>query len=410
MTTATELEPGDSTATLTTALLDAPAQEVSQPARPAKRSTRYLSLDIWRGLACLMLVMYHATFYCDHSWRTGDRSTWTLTGLIINLLGRMWIGVPIFFVVSGYCIAASCDAARGRTHSLRTYFWRRFHRIYPPLWIACALCVLFVLAVTTFDSIRAECVQLPVFNQFTVGNWIGNLLAAESWRANLWGHQEYLMKNTWTLCYEEQFYAVVGVMLLFGARRFFAAAAFVALGTLVTRHLSRAAGGSLAGFFCDGHWLLFAMGILVYYRLQYAPARLHRWIGTFLAAVAVYAVVDYRLAPSHFEKHVDEYLFTSALFGFVAIRLYRKDKQISEHPLLQPLAWYGKMSYSVYLTHFPVVVVLSYLLSRIGSTADWFAALVTVPLCIAVSIPLGRAFHLAVERRFMNAPLAKAAV
>ena len=124
----------------TTALLEEPQpREVQQNSAERPRSSRYQSLDVWRGAACLMLVMYHGTFYASHSWKSSDPSTWTVGGLAINLLGRMWIGVPIFFVVSGYCIAASSDASRRRTHSLRTYFARRFRRIYPPLWIACGL-------------------------------------------------------------------------------------------------------------------------------------------------------------------------------------------------------------------------------------------------------------------------------
>jgi len=389
------------------ALLEEPQPRPVQPAiAPRPRSTRYQSLDMWRGVACLMLVMYHATFYASHSWRSSDPSTWSLGGLAINLIGRLWIGVPIFFVVSGYCIAASSDASRKRTHSLRTYFARRFRRIYPPLWIALSLCVVFVLLITTFESVRQGCQQLPHLTELTAGNWLGNLTATESWRPNVsGGDNAYLMKNTWTLCYEEQFYAVVGFMLLVSAQRFFAAAGVVTLVTLAARHLTRAADLSMQGFFCDGHWLLFAMGILVYYRLHYARER-SRWIiVAAFAAVMGYAVVDYRLSTSAFDKHVDEYLFTAALFGLLLTRLYRRDQQLATHRWLQPLSWYGKMSYSVYLTHYPVVVVMAYVLSRVGTTADWFVAAVTVPLSVAISVPVGRAFHLAVERRFMNVPL-----
>ena len=403
MTTATLLD-NDA---YSTALRAEPQPNEMQPISTAgPRSSRYQSLDMWRGVACLMLVVYHATFYASHSWKSSDPSVWTFGGLAIHLLGWMWIGVPIFFVVSGYCIAASSDASRRRPHSTRTYFSRRLRRIYPPLWIALGVCVLVVLLATTFETVARGCLQLPHLAEFTPGNWLGNLTATESWRSNLSGGEiGYLMKNTWTLCYEEQFYVVVGLMLLIGAPRFFTAAAFVTLATLVARHVSRANSVSLQGFFCDGHWLLFAVGILVYYRLHHARER-YRWtIIAALAAIMVYAVVDHRLSDSAFDRHLDQYLFTAALFGWLLIGLYRIDQRLATHRWLQPLSWYGKMSYSVYLTHFPVVVVMAFLLSQIGSTADWFVAAVTVPLSVAISVPLGHAFHLAVERRFINAPL-----
>ena len=389
------------------AVLDQPPPRPQEPEpSPRPRSSRYQSLDMWRGIACLMLVVYHAAFYSSHSWKSGDPSTWSIGGLVINLIGRLWIGVPIFFVVSGYCIAASSDSSRRRTHSLRTYFARRFRRIYPPLWIALALCVLFVLLVTTSESVRQGCTQLPHLRELTTVNWLANFTATESWRPTISGGENaYLMKNTWTLCYEEQFYAVVGFMLLVSSQRFFAAAGVVTIVTLAARHLTRAAGVSLQGVFCDGHWLLFAIGILVYYRLHYAQNRWRWMIVAALAGVILYAVVDHRLTASKFDKHLDEYLVASASFGLLLIGLYRQDGKLVSSPWLQPLFWYGKMSYSVYLTHFPVVVVMAYVLARIGSSADWFAAAVIVPLSVAISIPIGWVFHLAVERRFMNTPL-----
>src|SRR5262245_33641347 len=64
-----DTEPFDNSSA--TALLDEP-QPTPAPAAPAKpKATRYQSLDMWRGLACLMLVIYHGTFYAEHSWRSG---------------------------------------------------------------------------------------------------------------------------------------------------------------------------------------------------------------------------------------------------------------------------------------------------------------------------------------------------
>ena len=40
----------------------------------------------------------------------------------------------LFFVISGYCIAAACDASARRRTPLTDYFWRRFRRIFPPFW------------------------------------------------------------------------------------------------------------------------------------------------------------------------------------------------------------------------------------------------------------------------------------
>ena len=74
------------------------SQNVIRPQLPPKPTTaRYNTLDVVRGMACLMLMFYHATFYAERSWISSDPSTWTLGGLGINLVGRLWMGVPMFF-------------------------------------------------------------------------------------------------------------------------------------------------------------------------------------------------------------------------------------------------------------------------------------------------------------------------
>jgi hypothetical protein len=48
--------------------------------------------------------------------------------------------------------------------------------------------------------------------------------------------------------------------------------------------------------------------------------------------------------------------------------------------------------------------MLSFALSLAGITSDWHVILVTLPLCLLVSLPVARLFHVFVERRFINTP------
>jgi peptidoglycan/LPS O-acetylase OafA/YrhL len=55
--------------------------------------------------------------------------------------------------------------------------------------------------------------------------WLGNLTLTESWRWHAIGDQRaHFPAQAWTLCYEEQFYAVVGLLLAISRRRFFSGA------------------------------------------------------------------------------------------------------------------------------------------------------------------------------------------
>ena len=128
-----------------------PAVRNALPPKPA--DARYLSLDACRGAACLLLVIYHATFFADLTFKIEDRSTWSFASVMMRIVRLAWAGVPIFFVVSGYCIAASLDSMRRRPYTLGSYFVRRFRRIYPPFWTMCVIGVgiaLVLSAVATF--------------------------------------------------------------------------------------------------------------------------------------------------------------------------------------------------------------------------------------------------------------------
>jgi peptidoglycan/LPS O-acetylase OafA/YrhL len=62
------------------------------------------------------------------------------------------------------------------------------------------------------------------------------------------------------------------------------------------------------------------------------------------------------------------------------------------------------MCYSLYLTHWPVVKLVSHLLYLAGVRGLWPTLALTTPVCIAVSVAVAWAFHLLVERRFLNTP------
>lgn len=375
---------------------------------PKPRTTRYESLDMLRGVACLMLLLYHSTFYADLTFRLGQPESWSLAGLPLSIVRKMWIGVPIFFVISGYCIAASIDSLRRRPHSLWDYFVRRFRRIYPPLWVMCGITIVFSLSMSFIPIVAENCKQLPNVAEFTLGNWLGNFAAAEAWRPTVMGAESnYLMPNTWTLCYEEQFYLVTGILLAFTAKRFFAATACVTAGVIILRHLLRSLGVNQEGFFWDGHWTMFSTGILVYHSLNYQTTRQRSVTLALLAMGIVYGAADRLLSADPGQKHLGEYIAVACLFAGALIVMRRWDKRIASHWFAVPFTWCGQRSYSIYLTHYPLVVVVSSILALGGLSSELAVATVVVPVCILLSLPVACLFYWTVEKRFLNAPATK---
>lgn len=302
------------------------------------------------------------------------------------------LGVPVFFVISGYCITASADAARRKSNSGRQFFWRRFRRIYPPFWAwfgLTAACVWTVERVGPGFFTRAF---VPDPQSLTVWQWFGNLTLTETWRWH-WtgGVEDFLIWPAWTLCYEEQFYAVVGLTLILAPRHFFtvlgAVTAVVAAGLLFP-----AAGINTQGLFLDGRWLMFAAGVLVYYTLNYArPATLPVAVGLLFLGVMSSIVA----------KVSKDYL-SAFVFALLLLALRGCDTRIIKARASRPFLYCGEMCYSLYLIHWPLVTAVTFAFNQAGFRNPLLIASLGVALALAVAITVARVFHVLIERRFLN--------
>jgi peptidoglycan/LPS O-acetylase OafA/YrhL len=379
-------------------------QDLGKVVSPRK-SSRYGSLDLWRGVACLAVVIYHATMQVVPTLTPGETFGSRLGYSLVHATGILWVGVPMFFVISGYCIFATLEKSVARGDSLGAYFFRRFRRIYPPYWIALALCG--GLIIITEMAISPGLLTNGIFTivhplALDASQWLGNVTLTESWREHAFGSStSFILPHVWTLCYEEQFYAVAGLILLIAPRRMFAASVVVSIVVAATMVLSKKLGFSVEGLFLDGRWLLFAAGILVYYAVNHAGTRTRLGISI---ALATALVVMLATGSVPWEYYLNRSLerFTAIAFALTLILLYRFDKQICSARWLTPLFICGTMCYSLYLTHVLVTKSIGYSLFRMGMHGPWETLLLAVPLSILFSTAIGWIFYLAVERRFLN--------
>lgn len=145
-------------------------------------SMRLVALDLVRFFAALAVVIYHYTYRYD-SDSFAKLSEFTRFG---------YLGVPLFFVISGYVIALSA--------SNRTAFEfaaSRFARLYPAFWCGVA----FTLAIITVYAENPYSLTHILANLTMVGRYLG---------------YENIDFVYWTLQEELKFYACVFLLLLFG--------------------------------------------------------------------------------------------------------------------------------------------------------------------------------------------------
>ncbi len=362
-------------------------------AGPLAPKRRYRSLDHWRGIACLLVVVYHSTIVYLAS--STDRTSWA--NAAAEFTHRFNVGVALFFVISGYCISAAADNAR-RTHAtVGEYFVRRIRRIYPPYWIVVMLSIgLFFLIDYRWTHPLLSTEPWMQYRPwwYSPSQWIGNLTLTETWRHYVFGGMRgHFPGQAWTLCYEEQFYFVTGMALLLARQRFFLVMALISVATLGVQAIATASSVVVNGFFFDGSWLLFAAGVAVFYRIHHAGPRMA--VGLDLLLVS--------MIPTTLALPVPIY-GASIGFAFAAALpwLYRYDEWLSSQPAFTPLLRCGQMCYSLYLVHQIPVKAVTLALYRSGVTTATATLFVTTPAAVLASVALGWAFHVNVERRFLN--------
>ena len=364
------------------------------PSAPG-REPRYETLDVWRGLACLMVVLHHSGFALRWSDAEGSTARWLAVGFV-RLMDQ---GVPLFFVISGYCIAASLDGHRRRGSSSWEFLKRRVRRIYPPYWAA-----LLVFVATTWlldraglKRLHAGAYSLELDSPGTLGlaQWLGNLTLTETWRPRLWGGigASIYTRIGWSLCFEEQFYFLGFLALLIAPRRL-----YEFLGTLTVAIVG------FRVFAYDSGWLMryrgtflelwheFAVGLLVYWSLVAAPSRQAKLavIGALIALFSVGVIWSYRSTT------------VAAGFGLILIAIRDLDGAASRLTHLNPLRGCGKRCYSIYLIHLPVCTIGNEILCQFGLTNFWTRTLVVIPVVSTLAVASGWGFFRLVESRFLR--------
>jgi peptidoglycan/LPS O-acetylase OafA/YrhL len=245
-----------------------------------------------------------------------------------------FLGVDVFFVLSGYLTGSIALSGR---YGLGEFMIRRLLRVWPLL-----LCVSVVVA----GFLAAQ--GVPFAPQILPGAfYLGNLTARTG-----------LMAHTWSLATEVQFYSLlaVGAALLPGDRalRIVAATLFVAV--TAARFSFVATGNwdaaySLPITHSSGLFLGVLIATLPLERLPRAPSV----FAVSLVAILGAFTLSSRLAP---EALLSSIPFTEVASALLIASIASGAGSVAAVLRSAPMSYLGRISYGIYLWHYPIVIVL----------------------------------------------------
>ena len=338
--------------------------------RPYEANRRYIlpGLDGLRAIAVLLVIVYHF-------WPT-------------VLPGGM-IGVDIFFVISGFLITSLLlreGALNGRI-ALGSFWIRRARRLLPA--IALMILVLGPVSLIVGGDIQVNLGRQLLGAATFSSNWI-SIFAGNDYFAQT---SPELFTNFWSLAVEEQFYVlwpllIVASGLLLGRRwrRFsvvmvlgivasLGAATFLLMnGAPVSRiyygtdtHLYGLLLGALLAF--ARPWSLYPpIGKKALYRVA-QPFGLVAFIRVMVSWLSLFALIPYAiLVPESAPGAIPWGLFGASLLALGVIQGMLPDMLAGASEALRrllnfaPLRWVGERSYGLYLWHWPLAVVMHYML------------------------------------------------
>ena len=244
-------------------------------------SERLHSLDWVRAFAALVVVLYHAEaaahLYLPAAQASGH---WFAIG---------WIGVPVFFVLSGYVIP---HALRQRRRSAGQFLLARLWRLYPTYLV---LSLLLIGLLWLLQRL------LPGSEPLAAAKLIDSLAFG-------WGHNDRLYLYVgWTLFWESLFYLAVAPALALDRRR-------------------RAGPGAALGLFLAagaGVWLLQLLG-------QPGAAQALVYISSFLAGLATWSLeLPLRRSPGPIPNQDHQRAFRLLAYGLGLLLLLLNPR---DHP------------------------------------------------------------------------------
>ncbi len=375
-----------------------PASVLSSSVRPNGR--RFQLLDAIRGISALAVVFYHSlpNQTPTRDFVTANPTVASLPEWIFYIFTCGYLGVPVFFLISGYCICAAAAGHVEKGYPASRFFKRRLIRIYPPYWICLAICALLAIVPGTNLHLRG----------LSGTQWLGNIFLFENYRH--WflppDSTNPFLGVSWTLCYEEQFYILTGLILWLAPRALFPIFGFITVFALLNNYnlnvgpLKRL--GDLNSFqvkvddlLIDSFWLFFAAGIGLFC-FRTSKSRLRFLFPLLLGVLIFWEVRQLDWYTNRFATRVTT--FTVAL---VLCAIGRWDSKISSLSVLKPFFWLGTRSYSIYLIHLPLVTLIGSLEPTLGFNSILQSLAITLPVSVIVGLLAGHWFYQLVERHWI---------
>lgn len=332
---------------------------------------RYHLLDAFRGLAIIWIVLFHVLV--DMRGHYGP--------LFSYIVGQGYLGVPLFFVISGYSVAASISNNALYLRQPHLFLLRRLRRIYFCYWwhlLFAAVIIPCILALISMIKTHSFSVDWFRYSMF---EWLEILTLTKVFSASSWylpDSFQPLNAALWYVAIIVQVYCFVSICLYF--RKHYVLLLFIGFIASLVSYIPLVKTTLPHGLFLP-YFSKFYIGVVVHALLRNNLVPKSWLVKTaiflFLSAVSYYfALTDHRLFSLSF----------AGFAGFMLLILHKYDYKISGWFVVRIFYVLGIFSYSLYLLHAPLQRLLGVFVRHlIPISPELSAPIILIPGIIVLS-------------------------
>ena len=315
------------------------------------------ALDGIRAFAVVSVMLYHLRYSFEGTHLAG-------------VFNCGWVGVDVFFALSGFLITRILLDAKGKPDYFLDFYKRRAFRIWPLYYLIVAIAFFFY--------------------------WYEGLLSSVTWWAYLTLTQNLfvpgfgmpLLRTTWSLAIEEQFYLVWPVLLRAVSRRLLASigTTLFAMGPLMRFLFLPSHGPLLMYLKTYTHFDAILLGSLLalwFTSRQFRPgiAKLCMWMALLVGCIGTVVLISSAGAGAQASVFLFSFLALASV-GLIGLSV------LPAFPLAfvftwKPVRYIGKISYGIYLFHLQTFETVEHLTARLRLPA---AIVILLQLACAVAV------------------------
>lgn len=324
-----------------------PARDDRSQARLIPAGAHLPVLDGIRGLAIVLVLLFHSAVL-------------STSNVVQKVVSSAWVGVDLFFVLSGFLITGILLDSRLKENRFRHFYARRFLRIFPLYYATLILVFLTPVGLLIAGDLIEQGRQQQGWFWLHMQNW--RCVLTNSWNFAPLNH-------FWSLAIEEQFYLIWPLVVFLAGPRRLAFIAFAVLIAGLSARIALVADGTSPIVIYSATFLRldgFMTGALA--ALVVRTGLEHRRVAKYAFACTVASLIPLGLLMRRpqallcldpWTQTIGFTLLAALFAALILIAVTVPNESIMTRTLRwSPLRFMGKYSYAIYVFHFPILFAL----------------------------------------------------